>query len=193
MGKETAAFTERIKKDFETLLTWLSLPKIIGIVLAVIALLLVLFYRTCISSIYNDGIDKFKSILDTLDDINTIGFAFWFSITLLIVISIIKHFMINTETLKKDFGEFIMELPIDICNIVITILASLYLSQHTGKGITLIFLTVGTVTICAVFRRLSIKKGGFESFSILSAFYGMLDIFIAMLWIKIVLNLINEH
>ena len=100
--------------------------------------------------------------------------------------------MINTESLKKDFGEFVMELPIDICNIVITILASLYLSQHTGKGITLIFLTVGIVTICAVFRRLSIKKGGFEHFSLVSAIFGLADIVVAMFWINFVLKLIKH-
>lgn len=192
MGNETAAFVEKIKTDWGNFLSWLNLAKIIGIVLAVIALVLVLIFRSCIYSIYNDGINKFKSILDTLDDINTIGFAFWFSITLLIVISIIKHFMINTESLKKDFGEFVMELPIDICNIVITILASLYLSQHTGKGITLIILTVGIVTICAVFRRLSIKKGGFEHFSLVSAIFGLADIVVAMFWINFVLELIKH-
>lgn len=192
MGNETAAFVEKLKTDWGNFLSWLNLAKIIGIVLAVIALVLVLIFRSCIYSIYNDGINKFKSILDTLDDINTIGFAFWFSITLLIVISIIKHFMINTESLKKDFGEFVMELPIDICNIVITILASLYLSQHTGKGITLIFLTVGIVTICAVFRRLSIKKGGFEHFSLVSAIFGVADIVVAMFWINFVLELIKH-
>lgn len=192
MGNVTEAFAEKLKTDWGNFLSWLNLAKIICIALAVIALVLVFIFRSCIYSIYNDGINKFKSTLDTLDDINTIGFAFWFSITLLIVISIIKHFMINTESLKKDFGEFVMELPIDICNIVITILASLYLSQHTGKGITLIFLTVGIVTICAVFRRLSIKKGGFEHFSLVSAIFGLADIVVAMFWINFVLELIKH-
>lgn len=192
MGNVTEAFAEKLKTDWRAFLLWLNLAKIISIVLVVIALVLVLIFRSCISSMYNDGINKFKSTLDTLDDINTIGFAFWFAITLLIVISIIKHFMINTESLKKDFGEFVMELPIDICNIVITILASLYLSQHTGKGITLIFLTVGIVTICAVFRRLSIKKGGFEHFSLVSAIFGLADIVVAMFWINFVLELIKH-
>lgn len=192
MGNVTEAFAEKLKTDRGNFLSWSNLAKIIGIVLVVIVLSLVFIFRSCIYSIYNDGINKFKSTLDTLDDINTIGFAFGFSVTLLIVISLIKHFMINTETLKKDIGEFVMELPIDICNIVITILASLYLSQHIGKGITLIFLTVVFVTICAILRRMSIKKGGSEHFSISSVIYGLADIFIAMLWINIVLELIKH-
>ena len=94
----------------------------------------------------------------------------------------------------KDFGEFIMELPIDMCNIVITILASLYLNQnqHTGKGITLIVLTVGVVTVCAVFRRLSMKRGGFEHFSYLSVIFALADIIIAMFWINFVLDFIKH-
>lgn len=192
MGNETAAFVEKIKTDWGNFLSWLNLAKIIGIVLAVIALVLVLIFRSCIYSIYNDGINKFKSILDSLDNINTIGFAFWFSIVLLIVISLIKYFIINKENLMKDFGEFIMELPIDMCNIVITILASLYLNQHTGKGITLIVLTVGVVTVCAVFRRLSMKRGGFEHFSYLSVIFALADIIIAMFWINFVLDFIKH-
>lgn len=192
MGNVIEAFAEKLKTDWRAFLSWLNLAKIIGIVLVVIALVLVLIFRSCISSIYYEKIEKFKSILDELDDINTIGFAFGFSVTLLIVISLIKHFMINTETIKKDIGEFVMELPIDICNIVITILASLYLCQHIGKGITLIFLTVVFVTICAVLRRMSIKKGGSEHFSISSVIYGLADIFIATWWIIFVLELIKH-
>lgn len=136
-------------------------------------------------------IEKFKMGIDSLDQINTIGFAFWFSTVLLIVISIIKYFIMKKGNIQKDIGELIMELPIDICNIVITILVSLYLSEHMGKGIIFIMITIFVIAICAIFRRLSIDRGGFEHLNVLPVFYALVDIALAMMWIKFVLNTIK--
>ena len=192
MRQAISDLKERIKNDCVAFLSWLTLAKIIGGILIVMTLLLSWMFHSYIIEHWKRVIEKFKMVLDSLDNINTIGFAFWFSIVLLIVISLIKYFIINKENLMKDFGELIMELPIDMCNIVITILASLYLNQHTGKGITLIVLTVGVVTVCAVFRRLSMKIGGFEHFSYLSVIFALADIIIAMFWINFVLDFIKH-
>lgn len=183
---------EKLTSDINDCVSWLSLKKILYIIISIILLIILLVKRTNLFLYYNKSAVFLKKELENLDDINTIGFAFWFSTSLLIVISLIKYFMINIGSLKKDFGEFIMELPIDICTVVITILASIYLSQHTGKGITLIIITVGVITICSIFRRLSIKRGGLEKFSILSAVFGIVDIALAMFWISQVLNIISQ-
>ena len=192
MRQAISDLKERIKNDCVAFLSWLTLAKIIGGILIVMTLLLSWMFHSYIIEHWKRVIEKFKMVLDSLDNINTIGFAFWFSIVLFIFISLIKYFIINKENLMKDFGELIMELPIDMCNIVITILASLYLNQHTGKGITLIVLTVGVVTVCAVFRRLSMKIGGFEHFSYLSVIFALADIIIAMFWINFVLDFIKH-
>lgn len=192
MAIKIQEFKDRIESEVNGFLAWLSLKKIIYSLLILIGIILLFIFRTDFYSYYCDFRDYAKNQLDQLDNINTIGFAFWFSTALLIVISLIKYFIFNTGTFKKDLGEFIMELPIDICTVVITILASLYLSMHTGKGITLIILTVGVITICAIFRRFSIRKGGLEDFSFLSAIFGILDVALAMFWIIQVLKLINS-
>lgn len=141
----------------------------------------------------NSMIDKakeFSTWIKNLDDIATLDFAFWFSLVLLTAISFIKYF-INHDSERKDWGEALMEFPIDVCNILITVIVSLYLSKHIGSGALLLGFSLVVSLLCAYLRRLSIKKGGFEHMTATSVISGLADIGVAYLWIYFVLHTIS--
>lgn len=168
----------------------LTIWKLFGTVGCIIIFSIAVYYLTNILTFINSIPDKCDEWLKNLDEIDTIGFAFGFSFVLLILISFIKY-AINSEWKRKDIGEFLMELPIDTCSIIITVIASLYLNKHIGIGATLIVLTLLLVTLCSMLRRYSIKKGGLESPGVLSLISGLADIIFACIWINYVLNIIK--
>lgn len=69
---------------------------------------------------------------DLLSD--DIVIAFWLSFSMLLLISILKYF-VNNKSNYKDWVEMILELPIDVCTIFITMLISLTFNNNPQKYI----------------------------------------------------------
>lgn len=184
-------FIDRCKGDIETFVNKLTLKDtIISIGIFLFAALAYIF-RTTIDEKYTQVSQDISNFLNSLDVINSIGFAFWFSTILLIVVSFIKYF-INHESGTKDWVEFVMEVPIDTCSIIITVIASMYLYLHTGKGIMLIMVTVGVASLCSYLRRKSIDNGISEKINYRCIIYGLADVIIASFWIDQVLKQLSD-
>lgn len=62
---------------------------------------------------------EMESFIDSIKNPKTLAFSFWVSVILLIIISLLKYFM-SKECVRKDWGNIILEFPIDVCLIIIT-------------------------------------------------------------------------
>lgn len=80
--------------------------------------------------------------------------AFWLSFTMLLFISILKYF-VNNKSNYKDWGEMILELPIDVCTIFITMLISLAYNNNPKNTFIAIFGVLIAVVLCCYFRKKS--------------------------------------
>lgn len=99
------------------------------------------------------------SYIDKLNDISSFEFAFTVSILLICFVSILKYYFANGSFLK-ELGHLILELPIDICAVLITLIVSVYLAVNLGLGIALLIGMIIFVMISCGLRRWSIKYNG---------------------------------
>lgn len=168
----------------------MSLSRILSIVIMIGLITIGIFNSNSLLSSINHYEQECIEWLSRLDKIDTISFAFGFSFALLVLVSLIKY-IVNSEWNIKDFGEYLMELPIDTCSIVITVIASLYLRMHVGKSCFLIIITLIIVAICSAFRKASIRNGGFENLGKKSLIYGIIDIGVAVYWINFIFKILK--
>lgn len=96
-----------------------------------------------------------SSFWERVQDTSTTEFAFWISVGLLLVCSILKYVVSHNDTIK-DWGLLFIEIPVDLCLVVLTILVTIYLREHIGAGIGCIILTILALVICCITRRKSI-------------------------------------
>ena len=89
---------------------------------------------------------------DLLSD--DIVLAFWLSFSMLLLISILKYF-VNNKSNYKDWVEMILELPIDVCTIFITMLISLTFNNNPQNTFVAIFGVLIAVVLCCYFRKKS--------------------------------------
>lgn len=102
--------------------------------------------------------NKFICIsIESLQNPNSLKYAFWLSILLLIVFSLMKYFL-NKDGCKEDWGNLILELPIDICLVTITILMTGYMKgENFSVGVLMVLLSLVVSFIGCILRRVSIK------------------------------------
>ena len=96
------------------------------------------------------------SFIDRITDHGSIEFAFWISIILLILVSFWKYF-ISKEAEKQDWWQLAVEMPIDLCLVVLTLIVTLYIRTNLGGGILFLALTCIVITICCMLRRHALK------------------------------------
>ena len=89
---------------------------------------------------------------DLLSD--DIVIAFWLSFSMLLLISILKYF-VNNKSNYKGWVEMILELPIDVCTIFITMLISLTFNNNPQNTFVAIFGVLIAVVLCCYFRKKS--------------------------------------
>lgn len=94
------------------------------------------------------------NFFERVQDTSTTEFAFWISVSLLIVCSILKYVVSHNDTLR-DWGHLFIEIPVDLCLVVLTILVTIYLRCNIGGGIGCIILTILALVICCITRRKS--------------------------------------
>lgn len=78
-----------------------------------------------------------NSLIEAIKNAESLRYAFWLSVALLILVSLFKYF-ISKESKKRDWGEFILEFPIDVCLVVITIIITGFMKgENFDVGIML--------------------------------------------------------
>ena len=128
----------------------------------------------------------FDSFIESLRNPDSLSYAFWLSVSLLLLISLLKYFMAKNSE-RKDWGNFILELPIDVCLVVITIIITGYMrGANLTIGVLLVVLSLIVSVFCCMFRRNSIKHSYEEGRKVCMFIYAFLDIVIASAWISFV-------
>ena len=131
-----------------------------------------------------------ESLIDSMKNPKTLAFSFWVSVILLIIISLLKYFM-SKECVRKDWGNIILEFPIDVCLIIITVVITGYMKGDTfAYGVVLVLISIIISLFCCLFRRFSINHSYDENNKWKSMMWGFLDILVAVFWVSIVYNAI---
>mgnify|MGYP007099011645 CR=1 FL=1 len=100
--------------------------------------------------------------------------AFCLSLSMLLFISILKYFM-NNESKKRDWGELLLELPIDICTIIITMLISLSYNVNPQNTFIAVFVTLIVAALCCYFRKKALSNSMTENYWLMTL-YAICDI-----------------
>ena len=95
-----------------------------------------------ISEATTDSISIIENFVESLKQSDTLAYAFWLSVGLLVLISLLKYF-ISKDCEKKDWGNFILEFPIDVCLVVITIIITGYMKDaNLSYGVILVIMSL---------------------------------------------------
>lgn len=125
----------------------------------------------------------FDVLINSLRNPESLIYAFWLSVFLLLIISLLKYF-IAKESEKRDWGNFVLELPIDVCLVVITIIITGYMQgTNLAIGMLLVLFSLLVSIACCIFRRISIKHSYDEGVKGKMVIFGILDIFLALGWV----------
>ena len=117
-----------------------------------------------------------------LKDSESLSYAFWLSVFLLILISLLKYF-ISKESEKKDWGFFILEFPIDVCLVVITVVITGFMKgENVSLGVIIVIATLVVSILCCLFRRGSINYSYKEGKWPQTVGCAILDIVVAVGW-----------
>lgn len=108
----------------------------------------------------NNTVDNI--IWETLQNPETLAYAFWLSVCLLVLISLLKYFL-SKECERKDWGHYILEFPIDVCSVVITIIITGFMKENSSVGIFLVVISLVVSIICCICRRVAIKHSYAEN------------------------------
>lgn len=120
---------------------------------------------------------------ESLKHPDTLAYSFWLSVLLLVLVSLLKYF-VSKESDKRDWGNFVLEFPIDVCLVVITIIITGYMrEENMPLGIIFVILSLIISIACCMFRRFSLKYSYNENYTKRSYLWGFLDILAASAWI----------
>ena len=143
-----------------------------------------------------------KTCLDFFGGPSTITYGFFLSVFLLVFISLLKLLISHNEE-KVDWWVMISELPIDICVIIITMVATSYMisvsesssaSDRIGVSAFLILVSLIIATICCYIRRTSIKISEDETKGCgWLIFWGCLNLCIGFGWSYCVIDFVANN
>lgn len=123
---------------------------------------------------------------EVLKNPDTLSFAFWLSVGLLLLVSLLKYF-VSKECDMKDWGNLLLEFPIDVCLVVITIILSGFMKgNNLGIGIVLVVISLIVSVVCCMLRRFSIKCSYEENKKVKTVTFAILDVILAVGWISFV-------
>lgn len=136
----------------------------------------------------NDTIQFNYNLIDFLDAYlkvdNNLSYSFWLSVVLLFLISLFKC-LFSKETGKRDWFNFLLELPIDICTIVTTVIITGFITEETlPHGMMIVVITLIVCAFCSYYRRLALKNSQVNLFNIKVFLFTFLDILFASFWIS---------
>lgn len=123
---------------------------------------------------------------ESLKNPATLLYAFWLSVFLLLLVSLLKYFL-SKECERKDWGFLLLEFPIDVCLVVITIIITGFMrGENLGFGALLVIMSLIISVFCCILRRNAIKHSYNENTMSKAYFYGFLDIIIATMGVWLV-------
>lgn len=154
----------------------------------------------------NENIEQEKTLIESF--LNNIGgfesltFAFVVSLMLSVIIALLKYWILN-ESKGKEWMFMFLELPIDVCVILITIIVTGFMRGSNGAidekkaatGVILVFCSLIISIICCFLRRASMKLSYSEKrkYFYYSVIGGALNFIVAGLWIYIIFDYICTH
>lgn len=138
-----------------------------------------------------------ESFLEPMGGLETLTFAFWLSIGLLFLISLLKYWLLR-ENAWKEWAFMMLELPVDVCVVIITIIITGFMRSPDGTidgnkaaiGIILVVISLVISVFCCIFRRMSMKYSysNKKKSLLLSWLCAILDIIIALLWVSAIIT-----
>ena len=136
-------------------------------------------------------IDK-VTFYSKVEDLSSVEFALLASFISLVIASIFKYFISNYAT-SKEWWLFFIELPIDSCLVILTLISTVYIKYHIGWGVIYLLSTIGVISICSITRRKAMKfNNRTDEYSLKkSVCYSILTIFISLIfcgWIIYVIS-----
>ncbi|WP_347296873.1 hypothetical protein, partial [uncultured Bacteroides sp.] len=94
---------------------------------------------------------------EALKNPDSLFYAFWLSVALLVFMSLLKY-LVSKESERKDWGLLALELPIDLCLVVITVIITGFMKEpNFALGIVLVVISLVVSIICYHFRQCSIR------------------------------------
>lgn len=143
-----------------------------------------------------------EDFLENIGGFESLIYSFVISLVLLIIISSLKYWILN-ESKKKELMFMLLELPIDVCVILITIIVTGFIrgggqsidQEKVSTGIILVFVSLLISIGCCFLRRLSMGLSYSEKMwrYILSGVCAVLNFIVAGTWIYITLEYICKH
>lgn len=143
-----------------------------------------------------------EGFLDSIGGFESLVYSFAISLVLLIIISALKNWILN-ESKKKELMFMLLELPIDVCVILITIIVTGFIrgggesidGAKVSNGLILVFVSLLISIGCCFLRRLSMSLSYSEKMCryILSGVCAVLNFIVAGTWIYITLEYICKH
>lgn len=131
-----------------------------------------------------------NNISETLNNSDTLFSAFIISVALLLLVSLFKYFL-SKECEKEDWGHLILEFPIDICLVLITVIITGYMEASNLPYTTfLVVVSLIISIICCILRRLSIKSSYNEENLLKTLLYGLANVLLGSLWVCFTCKLI---
>ena len=122
------------------------------------------------------------NFINGLKDSTSLNYAFCLSVFLLVLISLLKYF-ISKESERRDWGNFILEFPIDVCLVLITIIITGYMKgENIPVGVILLIVSLVISVICCLLRRSSINYSYVEGNWFKTWGCAILDVAIAVVW-----------
>lgn len=154
----------------------------------------------------NENLEQEKTLIESF--LNNIGgfesltFAFVVSLMLSVIIALLKYWILN-ESKGKEWMFMFLELPIDVCVILITIIVTGFMRGSNGAidekkaatGVILVFCSLIISIICCFLRRASMKLSYSEKrkYFCYSVICGVLNFLVAGLWIYVIFDYICSH
>lgn len=143
-----------------------------------------------------------ESFLNNIGGFESLTFAFVVSLMLSVIIALLKYWILN-ESKGKEWMFMFLELPIDVCVILITIIVTGFMRGSNGAidekkaatGVVLVFFSLIISIICCFLRRASMKLSYSEKsrYFCYSVMCGVLNFTVAGLWIYIIFDYICTH
>lgn len=139
---------------------------------------------------------------DNIGGFDSLPFAFVVSFALLVIVSLLKYWILN-ESKAKEWMFFFLELPIDVCVILTTIIITGFMRGTGGAidekkaaiGVVLVFCSLIISLICCFIRRAAMKLSYAEKAKhyTMSVVCSILNFIVAGIWVYVILQYICTH
>lgn len=154
-------------------------------------------------NILSSIVESLESFLDNIDGFGSALFVFVVSFLLLCMITLMKN-LIARECKLGDWGAMALDLPIDVCSILIAIIITNYIQSPNGEiqpknaahGVILVVLSLLISVGCCLLKRWSLRLSYEDKrprLFIVGIGCAILNFIVAAIWVYIIFNHICNH